>query len=324
MFNETKAKFINSLVDSADFILLQEHWLHNSTLNVLDTIRPGILYVASSAMCENIPLVGRPHGGCAILWKSNFSHKVEKIECRSDRLCAIKVHVTAMLHIVIFNVYMQCDAGSINIDLYTDILNEADTIVNNVTPNEYIIMGDFNTDFRRTIVQTQTLMDYIKRENLVCLDLDNVTNVKDTFFSSDGRYSSCIITSPNLSEYISGYKVIDSVDNMSDHAPISCEFHLEVTYYNKNGKVSMKRTLWEKATGSDIENYKNVLSLELSQIDISKVVTCKDKLCCQSSHRQMITELFEKIVNVCILSAERTIPSNVNKGKGRPIPGLSE
>ena len=71
LFGDTKIPFIKTILQHTDFLLIQEHGLYKSNFDKLYLIDASINYHACSAMDENIPLAGRPHGGCGIIWKSN-------------------------------------------------------------------------------------------------------------------------------------------------------------------------------------------------------------------------------------------------------------
>ena len=88
------------------------------------------------SMDESVPLIGRPYGGCSIIWSSNTSCKVGRIECISKRLCAVKVTVDG-IEFVLFNMYMPCDKGYANHDLfeYIDVLNEVSVFVTKLHHN---------------------------------------------------------------------------------------------------------------------------------------------------------------------------------------------
>ena len=71
----------------------------------LSSFSPNSVCVVSSSMDESVPLIGRPYGGCSIIWSSNISCKVDTIECISKRLCAVKVTVDG-IEFVLFNMYV--------------------------------------------------------------------------------------------------------------------------------------------------------------------------------------------------------------------------
>ena len=107
-------------------------------------------------MAETEILTGRPRGGTAILWKSNFAHNVKPISCDSVRLSAILVSLTTIVSVLVCNVYMTCDARYVgdNLTEYIDVLNEISCLIHKHVPTYYIIGGDFNTNFKYEILHS--------------------------------------------------------------------------------------------------------------------------------------------------------------------------
>ena len=58
---------VDDLLLSNDICLIQEHWLLQNQLNLL-SIDPNFLSVGVSGMDNSKLLIGRPYGGCAILY----------------------------------------------------------------------------------------------------------------------------------------------------------------------------------------------------------------------------------------------------------------
>ena len=80
-FNSIKSRYIASLLARCNILFLQEHWLADGQLNLLAGISENMSYTAVSGFdCDDV-LVGRPFGGCAILWQAN----------RLASVCPIKV-----------------------------------------------------------------------------------------------------------------------------------------------------------------------------------------------------------------------------------------
>ncbi len=74
-------------------------------------------------MAENEILGGRPYGGCAIIWRSNLSHKVTKLHTNNNRLCTIRLHGDH--YMIIVCVYFPTDtAGRFNQITVEQILGE--------------------------------------------------------------------------------------------------------------------------------------------------------------------------------------------------------
>ena len=86
VFNDKKCLFIRELFQSCDFLLLQEHGQYKSRLDILSCIDENAVYCGSFAMDESVLLSGRPHGGTAIIWKSNVAYNVIPIQCKSVTL----------------------------------------------------------------------------------------------------------------------------------------------------------------------------------------------------------------------------------------------
>ena len=66
-----KYKFMDNLFLDCDFLLLQEHWLYKSEFPKLLSLGSSTDMTAVSATDESIHRVGRPFGGCAIVWRAS-------------------------------------------------------------------------------------------------------------------------------------------------------------------------------------------------------------------------------------------------------------
>ena len=132
-FNGEKHTFIKNLLTDCDFLLLQETWKYQDELleiidrelnvdNVLFNINGNIKGMACSPMNPDEQLVGRPYGGCAILYKDTINCNIEELKCESSRLMAILLSWDSF-KILLINVYMPTDSGVLNNE-YTEVLNE--------------------------------------------------------------------------------------------------------------------------------------------------------------------------------------------------------
>ena len=105
-----KIRYIKSLAQTHDFVLLQEHWLMDRQLDIFPRNIENIRVHGVSGMPDNLLLTGRPYGGCAIIWSNSLTYSVTPIECVSRRLCAVLVH-SSHAKFLLFNVYMPCDSN---------------------------------------------------------------------------------------------------------------------------------------------------------------------------------------------------------------------
>ena len=91
-FNEAKASYIIRLLQLCEFLFIQEHWLADSQLHLLNNLCNTHISHGSSGFNKDIILSGRPYGGCAILWRADIKVQVFFIETNNNRICGIRVH----------------------------------------------------------------------------------------------------------------------------------------------------------------------------------------------------------------------------------------
>jgi exonuclease III len=96
-------------------------------------------------------LAGRPFGGCAIMWRSDFYANVEIIDINSRRLCAIHL-VNDSLRLLLINVYIPYEGNDGMTEEFADQLHLIENIVLENMDCHIIIGGDFNVDLSRACV----------------------------------------------------------------------------------------------------------------------------------------------------------------------------
>ena len=91
------------LLQSCDLCFIQEHWLFREHLGSLN-ISNDFLSVGVSGMDSSEILVGRPFGGCGILYRKSLSPVIRRIFISSQCLCAISLCITLLitLHLLFF------------------------------------------------------------------------------------------------------------------------------------------------------------------------------------------------------------------------------
>ena len=324
-----KFEFIDSLTTSHDVVLIQEHWLYQSQLDILSKVGNGFVIEAKSSMDENICRSGRPFGGCAILWNPLLHCNVTPIKCESPRLCGIVMQVESNSFLIL-NAYMPCDKGYRDHDSFPefiDVLHEIKLLIDTYDTNFVIIGGDLNTDIRRNSPQAQYLKDFTCDNDLHFGVNSTNVNVPYTYISyMDGVHNSIIdhfVFSANLMEFLESVEIIDN-NLFSDHVPLCVEFGVHVTHNKTTSRVYKKRVSWKKAKSQDIDNYKNCLDKLLASVNFNvAAVKCKDKLC--KKHNAEISQLYHKVISACAMAADKCIPStgSVN-GSKKCIPGWNQ
>ena len=89
--------FIDSIVGKFDLCFSQEHWLLNDQLSSLD-FHPDFCSTATccmSGMNSSDLIIGRPFGGCAILFRKSLIPAIIRLKSLSTRFCAL--YITPLL-----------------------------------------------------------------------------------------------------------------------------------------------------------------------------------------------------------------------------------
>ena len=192
-FNGTlKKNFCKELLDTCDFLLIQEHWLYEDNFHKFDEIDCNINICKSgkSAMDASFIRSGRPHGGCIILWRDSIKYNIHPIQTISNKLNCIKVISDEGFEYLLFNVYMPTDervsnnnrnANNSNFNEFQDVLAEISVICQNNPTSFIIAAGDFNSDFSRDTLQVNELKQFCIDQSLESSTLLPISNVNYTF-----------------------------------------------------------------------------------------------------------------------------------------------
>ena len=299
-----KFEFISNLAMLHNIILLQEHCLYSSEFYKLAKVGNGYGFEAVSAMNDGECRVGRPYGGCAILWNPNMNFKVKGVPCNNRRLCAILLE-NGCSKILLFNAYMPCD-GADGFEEYCDVLDCAAAVIEKVNVNHVVFGGDFNTDIARNTRHVRKFKQFVA-DHCLCICTDAQTSdVPYTYVNYNNHTSK--IDHFLISDSLSQKFVCKIIDNHlhSDHVPLLLSLDFDVSYISTSDKVHVPRVAWHKANNQHIVNYQTRLNQNLSNIvyDVS-VLHCNDHNC--HVHCKAIESLYVNILDACI-DASRCIP----------------
>lgn len=318
-----RLEYITKLMQQHDIVLIQEHWLLSCELNkYAERLAPVAACIHGISAMPDDELVGRPHGGCAILWKKNLSCQIRPLELDSTRVCGVHVKLSGT-ELLLFNVYMPCDTTH---DLSN--ANEYQTVLDLVAQqciksncDHIVIAGDLNTEFSRiNSLHTQYIRNFISRECLKCCADHAVCDIEYTHESKINGARSHIdhfIISENLFNRICDYYVKHEGDNMSDHFPVTLIVNTPAEYETRTQEPeSITRCDWEKATPEQVRCYKDNLDNNLSEIDIPHdAIMCNDLFC--NNHQNDIQKFHDDIIAACIKAGDSAIPSKPSPGTDR-------
>ena len=98
-----------NIIDSLDLCFVQEHWLIHDHLCKVNEISSEFVSVGVSGVDPDNFLVGRPYGGCSILYRKSLSAFITPLHSFSNRFCAIKLCDSSGLSVLMICVYMPGD-----------------------------------------------------------------------------------------------------------------------------------------------------------------------------------------------------------------------
>lgn len=165
--NPIKSAYIKSLLqnNNVTIFMLQEHWLANGQLHMLNDIDGDYSSVGVSGFGNDQVLSGRPYGGSAILWRSNLGATVDVLPVDSNRLCAIRV-TNDSYRFLYLSIYMPYEGGEINTSDFLDQLSVIENLVVENPDYHIIAGGDYNVEFSRGCLHTEILNSFCANTGL--------------------------------------------------------------------------------------------------------------------------------------------------------------
>ena len=258
-----KMEYIGSVM-SCDFLFVQEHWLVEERLRIFSNEINGSSCHGVSGMESSKPLVGRPYGGCSVLWKSDIAGTITPIQTQSKRLCYLLYECNDN-NFLIFNVYMPVYHPHRSCGEYEEILDEISGVLQQYDNTMVIIGGDLNTDLaRKESRNTESIQNFVSHEHMkMCIN--HVTAEVDFSFESmsNGKRSILdhFIILDNMFFLINDYYVTDDVDDFLDHSPIYLNLDIPISYdQSRNTDHATPRLRWDYASQSDISHYQSTVT----------------------------------------------------------------
>jgi hypothetical protein len=311
--------FINYLVSQCDVLLIQEHWGLTDQMRDLESRLDNARVYGKSGMDESQPLVGRPHGGCAVIVRKDLKCSVEPVTTMNKRLFSCLIRLPGNDEFLIHNVYMPTDTqhDMCNLDEFCDVLSEINVSCSCHISAQCIVGGDFNTELMRiNSLHTNALMSFCSDLSLTLCSTLPCANTDYSYANSDLSSVSLIdhfAVDEVLSEKVLEYYCLHRGDNLSDHSPLFLVLQLDSAadcVPPSSASTGSSRVSWSKASEEDIADYKHVLSYLLEQVIPPSLRGCIGSgfSCDSENHRGLIEHYFETISSACLAAAEVCIP----------------
>ena len=331
---------IHSLCDKNDIVFLQETWLSQVDLPLLNNIHPHFIGVGVSGFDINSSiLVGRPYGGIAVLYKKNSQSNVS-VEIVSQRIMLITLS-TDKGCIKLMNVYLPTDYRDLeSYENFCSVISELKCEVDKCLNITHMvgIMGDFNANSLKGGSRCfQEVQEFCSEYNFVMSDIDRLRDKENTYTYLSEAHNSVswldhIAASQSLHHLIKeiniGYDVMTS-----DHFPLNACVCAALSNRSEVGDFKHETDLhwkldWAKASGRDLEQYNKSISdrLHASLYLFLPIVNGCIKDCASDWHTTYIDMIYELIVVALSDASSEHIPK-AGAGRGsskRVVPGWND
>jgi exonuclease III len=316
---------------SFDIICLQEIWLLNSELGLLNSVVPGMHGFGVSPTDAAAGFVrGRPHGGVAFLCSDSVLSMTRVMFTGNTWSIALQCTNAQQDSITIVNVYLPCDTYE-NVDLYSECLGSLSAFISDIS-SKFVIVGDFNCDPRSVSPCGGLLAGFCLDEQLEladsCLPSGTYTYVSDAWHTTSwidhclvSQSARCLPT--NFSVSLSS--------TSSDHLPlvfdIGFDFRVTPSLTDFNIRPKPCKIKFCDQPAAAIRDYTECVRQYVSMIDVRdfNVIYCDNIHCCLPDHRQQLDTLFNVLSDCMLRAASDCLGQSSSDSKHQKgMPGWNE
>ena len=295
---------------SFDIILLQETWLLDFELPLLNNVHPDFYARGISSVKSNDGLlVGRPHGGLAILWRKSMGSDCTVVDYCDDRLMGLEISSHSS-KVLLVNVYLPYCCND-NIDDYMFYLCKLDSIIESADTPYVFVVGDFNANvsLNDNVLSHkfgQMLVDYTSEHRLHISDKMLCDKDTYTFYSSASiSWLDHIVSTMMAHSIINDVRVLYDFIT-SDHHPIV--FKIDMSLFLKSDTTSMNvdsnTIVWSGVSLEDKAKYRCNTRNNLERIVIPQLpISCTDSKCQNAEHIKLLTDFYDDITNALFMSS---------------------
>jgi len=289
---------VKQLCKKSDIILLQETWLEEFEMDILNEIDLQFKGFGFSSMdVAREVRRGRPYGGIAVLWNTEKVKRGNIIRLtKNKRIMSMELQVNDK-KINIINVYAPTDGKGFEshmnmCEFWGELNSEVETM-----GNEWLIVGgDFNTDYSREGTFLEMMKDGIVENNLRYGDRVGTNDLK-TFISKANGSQSWIdhfLVSEKMEVIIRNVKVLEDVVG-SDHQPLILHLEMEAHERGRKDKSNNLNSFfglyWKGLSAQMKQMYSWEITEVLNNSPTPEVFGCKKEYCENEVHRKDIKGL---------------------------------
>ena len=308
--------FLQTLCEKSDLIFIQEHWLQDCQLHLLDNVHKDFTSYGKSSMCKKLSqglLRGRPFGGVAVLYRKSLCNFITCVEVDDDgRVVVIKIDNGVDCKLLCVGVYLPCDDHSGEYrDSIQQIYGFIDSVLCMNSDCKGVILGDFNFECCSHSFGYSALLPLAQDHCLeLCHDVSS-GSVDYTYAHVSLNQKSLIdhvFIHKDCKRLISNYVIVEDGTNMSDHLPICFQLQWSVqsgvVNVNKNMNVVVEHR-WDKG---DRFNYYLHTGYLLNKINHNFPCLSDGSVCNDVNHLHDIEIYYEEIIHCLQTAADTHIP----------------
>lgn len=245
------------------------------------------------------------------------------VQIDNNRFSAIKVSIDNRFFMII-NVYMPTDTAE-NFPLFAECLGEMYALIENRGIESVFVLGDFNAHPDEPFCNE--LLNLCSEHELMCVDIDNLGIRSSTFtFISEAHgcrrwLDHCVVTRSAGQTVESAEVVYDSY--WSDHLPLLIKCNINAIRVKTTlKKTAYNEVIWGERKSGEISNYLKYCHNKLKNIDLPPEFSyCVDNVCCDPFHKNLIKDLYTKIVSTLCEGAIHSRDTVPRRNKVKSVMG---
>ena len=321
-----------ALCNSHDIVLLQETWLLPQNLCTLHEIHDSFYGDGISAVkTDEGILVGRPHGGLAVLWRKSLNAQLQVVKYDDeDRLMGIVVKSQRKVYHFL-NVYLPYECKE-NVHDFTNYLCKMHTIFMNNNTEYNLAVGDFNANITRDSLFGLQLLQFCEDN---CYTLSDSVYMPDTSFTFHSDAHDTVSWLDHAVSSFFMHEIISEMDVLhnyltSDHYPLSMCIQIGAKDECPTGLVDDEKLIkfhkieWDQLKPDVLSTYRQTTDSLLGDIELpDDIVDCSGVNCDNHSHINSLSELYGCIMH-CLSKADKACIPEQKKCHVSPVPGWND
>ena len=326
-FNDCKKDFVKDLAKIAGcdaIICNQENFVLRKNGYTIEQTLPDHKVIFKAAVKKSLD--GRPKNGMFIaIPKSMNVLSIKDVSPDSFRVQSVLINI-GECKLLLFNCYFPTDPGT-DFD-ESELLLMMSSMEKVIEANQFdrvVIAGDINADFRRETKFVDLVREFITKWNFhkswdsYEVDFTHVSERDGRTFTSTIDH---FFWDKGFDECVEDAGILHLAENMSDHEPVFCKFHLPTMEapekIAKNNKVKLPS--WKRADDADRASFFSDLSSRLNTINLPHMIRCQNVKCKDAVHTEHIDNVMAQVLSALEAAAENNLPIPVAKSNKRRIP----